>query len=88
MAKYSVRIKQSAVKELESVATQADRKRIIRRIEKLADEPQPRGAKKLSGSELYRIRQGRYRILYSIEDPELVIYVIRIADRKTIYQSR
>lgn len=86
MARYSLRIKKSAAKELQRIATRADRQRIIDRIEKLADEPRPPGAKKLSGSERYRIRQGRYRILYTIEDKELIVYVIRIADRKDVYQ--
>ena len=81
MAKYSVRIKRSAVKELQDIPTRADRKRIVDRIEKLADDPRPRGAKKLSGSERYRIRQGGYRILYTIEDTRLVVYIIRVADK-------
>lgn len=88
MARYSLRIKQSAAKELRRIGTRADRKRIIERIERLADEPRPPGAKKLSESERYRIRQGRYRILYSIEDNDLIVYVIRIADRKDVYQLR
>ena len=88
MAKYSLRIKKSARKELESIATKADRRRIIRRIESLADNPRPAGALKLSGRELYRLQQGRYRILYTIEDLILVVYVIRIGDRKNIYHSK
>ena len=87
MARYSLRIKTSARKELEAVATKADRRRIIKRIESLAEDPRPRGSDKLSGLERYRIRQGRYRILYTIEDPELVVYVIKIGDRKGIYRT-
>ena len=88
MARYSLKIKQSAVKELERIGSRADRQRIVARIEKLAEEPRPPGAKKLSGSERYRIRQGRFRIVYSIEDEVLIVYVIRIADRKDVYRSR
>ena len=88
MAKYSLRIKRSARKELESVATKADRRRIIRRIESLADNPRPPGALKLSGLERYRVRHGRYRILYTIEDTVLIVYVIKIGDRKDVYRSR
>ena len=87
MAKYSLRIKKSATKELESVATKADRLRIIRRIEALADDPRPPGAVKLSGRERYRIRQGRYRILYTIEDTLLIVHVIKIGDRKEVYRG-
>ena len=86
MARYSLRIKKSARKELESIATRADRRRIVKRIQALADDPKPRGSKKLSGLERYRIRQGRYRILYTIRDTELVVYVIKIADRKDVYR--
>ena len=56
-------------------------------IESLAENPRPRGAQKLSGKERYRIRQGRYRILYSIHDQELVVYVIRSGDRKSVYRN-
>ncbi len=86
MARFSLRIKKSAAKELESVPTQADRRRIVKRIESLRDNPRPKGAIKLSGSERYRMRQGNYRILYTIEDKELVVYVIKIGDRKDIYE--
>ncbi len=86
MGSYRIRIKQSAKKELESVSTKADRRRIVERIQALAQNPRPPGCSKLSGRELYRIRQGRYRILYFIKDRELLIHVIRIAHRKTVYR--
>jgi len=88
VARYSLRIKKSARKELESIATKVDRQRIIRRIESLADDPRPPGALKLSGLERYRIRQGRYRILYTIEDSVLVVHVIKIGDRKDVYRRK
>jgi mRNA interferase RelE/StbE len=88
VARYSVRLKKSAIKELEAVATKADRSRILKRIRALADNPRPYGSPKLSGYERYRIRQGRYRILYSIKDRELIVYVIRIGDRKDVYRNR
>ena len=88
MARYNIRLKKSAVKELEILATKADRVRILKRIEALADNPGPPGSEKLSGYERYRIRQSRYRILYSIEDKELIVYVIRVGDRKDVYRVR
>ena len=88
MAKYRLRIKKSARKDLESIALKADRRRIISRIESLADNPRLPGALKLSGRERYRIRQGRYRILYMIEDAVLVVYVIKIGDRKNVYRGK
>ena len=86
MASYSIRINKSARKELESIPSKADRRRIVNRISALAENPRPRGAVKMSGMDRYRIRQGRYRILYTIEDAVLVVYVIRIADRKEVYR--
>jgi mRNA interferase RelE/StbE len=49
--------------------------------------PRPAGAQKLSGHDRYRTGKGRYRILYSISDRELIVHVIRIADRKDVYRS-
>lgn len=86
MARYSLRIKRSARKELESIATKADRQRVIKRIQSLADNPRPPGALKLSGLERYRIRQGRFRILYTIEDTALIVQVIKVGDRKAVYR--
>ena len=78
MARYSIRIKKTACKELEAINTKADRVRIVKRIQSLADDPRPNGSPKLSGRERYRIRQGRYRILYTIEDAVLTVYVIQL----------
>ena len=86
MARYSLRIKKTARKELEAVATKADRRRIIKRIESLADNPRPPGSQKLSGRERYRVRQGQYRILYSIEQRVLIVHVIKIGHRKDVYR--
>ena len=86
MASYSIRIKKSARKELESIPSIKDRQRIVSRIAGLAENPRPGGAVKMSGLDRYRIRQGRYRILYSIEDAVLTVYVIRIANRKDVYR--
>jgi mRNA interferase RelE/StbE len=87
VAKYKLRIKKSAAKELEAIPRKSDRRRIVSRIEALAENPRPNGCKKLSGSERYRIRQGSYRVVYAIEDDLLVVYVVKIADRKSVYRS-
>ena len=87
MASYRLRIKKSAIKDLEAITTKADRRRIVKRIESLADNPRPKGVQKLSGKERYRIRQGRYRILYSIRDRELIVYIVRVGDRKSVYRN-
>lgn len=87
MARYSLFIKPSAVKEIESLPTKRERQRIVRRIQQLAEDPYPPGCKKLSGRARYRIRQGEYRMIYSIEKDELVVFVIKIGRRKQVYRS-
>lgn len=89
MASYSLLIKKSAAKELEAIAGKKDRERITQRILALADDPRPPGVEKLSGTnEKYRIRQGDFRILYEIQDAVLIVYVVRIGDRKEVYRKR
>jgi mRNA interferase RelE/StbE len=87
VAKYKLRIKKSAAKELEAIPRKSDRRRIVSRIEALAENPRPNGCRKLSGSERYRIRQGPYRVVYAIEDDQLVVYVVKIGDRKSVYRA-
>jgi mRNA interferase RelE/StbE len=63
------------------------RVQIGRRIDKLADDPRPHGVEKIAGAEdLYRIRSGDYRILYEINDQELLVLVVKIGDRKEVYR--
>ncbi len=86
MAKYKLYIKPSAVKEIEAVPHKKDRQKIIARIQTLADDPRPPACKKLTGREQYRIRQGRYRIIYQINDSEITVYVVKVGHRKDIYR--
>ena len=85
MEKYKIEFKKSAVKELHSIPDK-DIHKIIRKIKSLKENPRPDGCVKLTGKEQYRIRQGNYRILYSIEDDRLVIFVVKIGHRKNIYR--
>ena len=87
MEKYKVSIKRSAVKEIEAIPQKKERQRIIRRIGQLAEDPRPPGAKKLSGNNKYRVRQGSYRIVYSIEDDELIVIVVKVGHRKDVYRG-
>jgi mRNA interferase RelE/StbE len=86
VAKYRILIKPSAVKEIEAIPLKKDRRRVIDRISKLGEDPRPPGCEKLSGQDKYRIRQGRYRIVYSIEDQDLVVYVVKVGHRKDVYR--
>ncbi len=85
MAKYDIRIKPTAVKEIEAIPSKTDRQKIISRIQALANEPRPPGSKKLSGREQYRVRQGWYRIVYAVNDQEITIFVVKVGHRKDVY---
>ncbi len=85
MANYRLLIKPSAVKELEDVSRR-DRQRLATRMRALAVQPRPPGAEKLSGHDFYRIRQGKYRILYEIVDPDLTVTIIKVGHRRDIYR--
>ena len=64
------------------------RRRIVLRIEKLADNPRPRGVETLSGSErLYRLRVGDYRIVYVIKDKALLVLIVRVGHRREVYRK-
>ena len=85
MAVYEIFFKESVWKDLK-VVPKKDLKRILLRIENLGDYPRPMGCEKLSGQALYRVRQGNYRIVYSIQDNELTVWVIKVGHRKEIYR--
>jgi mRNA interferase RelE/StbE len=86
MAVYSIYFKESARKELNAIPKRV-LQRIMEKIATLADNPRPAGSEKLSGQERYRIRQGNYRILYSIQDGELTIWVVKVGHRREVYRS-
>lgn len=85
MAGYEVRIKPSAAKELDAIPKK-DRQRLVPRISDLASNPRPDGCQKLSGGDDYRIRQGDYRAIYSIDDREKIVRILKIAHRKDVYR--
>jgi mRNA interferase RelE/StbE len=86
MAVYSIFFKDSARKELDAIPAVYLR-RIMERIGQLADNPRPVGSEKLSGQEKYRIRHGNYRIIYSIHDSQLTVWVVKIGHRREVYRS-
>ena len=87
MASYKLLIKRSAAKEIQSIDQKKMRERVIERIQELATDPRPRGCEKLSGKHpRYRVRQGPIRILYEINDEEVVVYVVKVADRRDVYK--
>jgi mRNA interferase RelE/StbE len=85
MAEYRVFFKKSVQKDLSAIPEE-DLKRILSRIQSLEEEPRPPGCEKLTGQERYRLRQGRYRIVYSIQDDELSVWIVKVGHRKDIYR--
>ena len=85
MAKYKITIKKSAAKELQDIPKK-DLRKIVKRIPSLALNPRPTGLQKLSARQQYRVRQGDYRIVYSINDKELVVDIVKIGHRREIYR--
>jgi mRNA interferase RelE/StbE len=79
-------IKPSAVKDIEAIPLKRDRQRVVERISKLAEDPRPSGSEKISGQDKYRVRQGRYRILYAIADQDLIVQVVKVGHRKDVYR--
>ena len=86
MAAYSILFKESVRKDLSDIPTK-DLQRIMQRIAVLSEDPRPTGSEKLSAQERYRIRQGNYRIIYSIQDNELTVWVVKVAHRREVCRA-
>ena len=84
--KYRLAIKPSASRELERLEDHQLR-RSDEAIIKLADDPRPHGAKKLSGVPLYRIRVGTIRILYEVNDAQHLVTIVTIGHRREVYRK-
>ena len=81
---YEVRIARSAEKEMKRLRGMVHT-RISRRILSLVENPRPRGVRKLSGREEYRLRAGDYRILYVIDDRNHAIVILAVGHRRDVY---
>jgi mRNA interferase RelE/StbE len=85
MASYSVFFRESVHKDLRAIA-KTDLVRMLDRIAALAEDPRPAGCEKLTGEERYRVRQGDYRIAYSIQDDRLEVWVVKVGHRRDVYR--
>ncbi len=86
MAKYNIFFKKSVEKDFKGIP-QKYLVKILKKIELLQENPWPEGSEKLTGKELYRIRQGMYRIVYSVQTSEVTVWVIKVGHRKEIYKN-
>jgi mRNA interferase RelE/StbE len=82
---YSVLVTRSAEREIERPPVDI-RRLVVRRILALADDPRPHGSQKLTGEDKYRLRQGDYRVVYTIEDAIVTVRVVRVAHRSDVYR--
>ena len=85
MAGYSVFFKESVQKDFDG-SPKKDIKKLLTRIKSLANDPRPPGCEKLTGHDRYRLRQGRYRIVYAVQDEERSVTVVKVGHRKDIYR--
>lgn len=85
MAEYEILFKESVYKDLKKIP-KSDLRKILLRIENLSKDPRPKGCEKLADQERYRIRQGKYRIVYSIREDQLSIWVVKVGHRKEVYR--
>ena len=86
MAHYELRFKRSVAKDLRNIP-KAEVRRILVRIQTLRDDPRPPDSEKLSTQERYRMRQGNYRILYTVSDAEVVVEVVKVGHRREVYRE-
>lgn len=85
---YVVLIKPSAAKELDAIDSAAMRRRIVELIQSLATDPRPPACNKLAGRDsLFRVRAGDYRVVYTVNDQEIVVEAIKIGHRREIYRN-
>ena len=84
---YTVNLKRSAEKELDSIPAK-DQARIIDTLQGFKDNPRPPGSEKLTARLDYRVRRGSYRILYVIDEKKKMVEVISVGNRKDVYKRR
>lgn len=85
-SRYKVQLAPAAKKQIKKLSKPIQKK-VVKRLEELKDDPRPAGVEKLTDTDnLYRIRLGDYRIIYTIEDEVLLVLVVTVADRREVYR--
>jgi len=85
MASYKIAFKPSVKKDLRVLPRQ-DVERILNSIEGLSENPLPQNARRLTGRDAFRLRVGRYRVIYAIDNEKVVILIIKISHRGVVYR--
>jgi mRNA interferase RelE/StbE len=88
VAEYRLLIKPSAAKEIDAIGAKNHRQHIVCRIQSLADHPRPAGCEKLAGTaSLFRVRQGQYRVVCTVDETKRAVEVIKVGHRREVYRS-
>ena len=86
MARYKIELSQSAERQLKKLSRD-DQHRVAKAMLSLTEDPYPKGSRKLTGyDDVFRIRVGRYRILYSVSGKKLIIIILKNGQRKDVYR--
>ena len=86
MARFKVEISQTAERQLKKLHGD-DLRRVVTAMLALADDPRPKGSRKLTGyDDVFRIRTGQFRILYSVSGKKLIVIILKIGRRKDVYR--
>jgi mRNA interferase RelE/StbE len=83
---YKIELRRLAQRSLDKLPTR-DFDAVLSTVKALADSPRPKGVEKLKGVGLWRVRQGDYRVVYSIEDTQRLVVIVRVGHRREIYRS-
>ena len=86
MARYRVEVSRTAEKQLRKLEV-VDRRRVVRALIGLGEDPHPPGSRRLSGyTDVFRIRVGVFRVLYSVEGRKLIVIILKLGHRKDVYR--
>lgn len=88
MTSYNIEVSATAEKQIRKL-DRPDQVRVLRAIQALSKEPRPAGTRKLRGySDVFRVRVGTHRIIYSIERARLLIIILKVGHRRGVYRNR
>ena len=82
---YSVEVGRRAERDIARLPQEYARL-VGRQLDSFSENPRPRGARRLRGQSVYRLRVGTYRVLYRVDDTEQVVYIERVAHRRDAYR--
>ncbi len=83
---YKIELRRKARRSLDRLP-KGDFDAVLDAVKGLANSPRPKGVEKIKSAGLWRIRQGDYRIVYSIDDSQMTVTILRIVHRREIYRS-